>query len=261
MAKFCPLFSSSSGNSAFIGGNSGGVLVDIGVSAKKITDALKENGIEPDEIKGIFITHEHNDHIKGLSVFLKKYNIPVFASRDTLSAIEKCCELPSDAKLKEIDGVAELYDMQILRFPTSHDCVGSSGYKFMLENGPEISVCTDLGIVTDEVRNAIKGSDLIMLESNHDLQMLKKGPYPPLLKLRILGDTGHLSNNSCATELPFFLNNGTQRFVLGHLSKENNLPTIAYSTAVTSLADIGAEVESDYILRVAPEEKGEMLYL
>ncbi len=261
MARFCPLFSSSSGNSAFIGGTGGGVLVDIGVSAKKITDALKENGIEPQKLGGIFITHEHNDHIKGLSVFLKKYNIPVFASGDTLSAIEKHCELPKNAKLNAIEDITEVCGMQVLRFPTSHDCVGSSGYKFMLDGGVKITVCTDLGIVTEEVRNAIRGSDLIMLESNHDLAMLKKGPYPPLLKLRILGDKGHLSNNSCAVELPSLLESGTTRFVLGHLSKENNLPSVAYSTAVTSLADIGAKEDGDYILKVAPEEKGEMLYL
>ncbi len=261
MARFCPLFSSSSGNSAFVGTNDGGVLVDIGASAKRITAALKENGIAADELRGIFITHEHNDHIKGLSVFLKQHSIPVFASSDTLSALERHCNLPSTARLCDIDGIKEVCGMEVLRFPTSHDCVGSSGYKFTLEGGRKISVCTDLGIVTDEVRNAIMGSDLIMLESNHDLQMLKKGPYPPLLKLRILGDTGHLSNNSCAAELPTLLKGGTTRFVLGHLSRENNLPTIARKTATTSLADIGAEIDNDYILEVAPEEKGEMLYL
>lgn len=114
-----------------------------------------------------------------------------------------------------------------------------------------IAVCTDSGVVTDEIRNAVLGCDAVLLESNHDLDMLKKGPYPPHLKVRILSDRGHLSNNACAAELPALLNGGTTRFILGHLSQHNNTPMLAKATAEAALLKCGAQNNKDYILTVA----------
>lgn len=261
MARFLPLFSSSSANCCFVGMNGQGILVDAGASGSAIIKALNEKNIDLTEIKAVFVTHEHSDHIKGLSAFIKKTGLPVIASADTLTAIEKCCNLPSAAKLSEINGSFAVGDIEVTRFATSHDCVGSSGYCFNLPDGIKISVCTDLGIVTDEVRQSILGSRLVYLESNHDIKMLERGPYPPELKLRILSDKGHLSNISCAAELPRLLDNGTTYFVLAHLSQHNNLPSLAKSTAVTTLSGAGAKQNEDYILTTAQVRNGDLFLL
>ena len=129
--------------------------------------------------------------------------------------------------------------------------MGSSGYRFTFSDGKSVAVCTDLGIVTDEVKNSLSGCDTVLIESNHDIDMLKRGPYPPQLKLRILSDNGHLSNNACALTLKELLKGGTVRFILGHLSQHNNLPMLALSTAKQSLLDLGAKCGSDYTLSVA----------
>lgn len=262
MARFCSLFSGSSGNSCFIGTKESGVLVDAGVPAGRIIKALALRGIPPESIKAIFITHEHSDHIKGLSVLSKKLGVPIAASAKTLNAVINSVNLPAGSKLIEIDkNEVEAAGIVARRFPTSHDCEGSSGYSFILPYGQKISVCTDLGTVTDEVRQGIRGSDLVLIESNHDLKMLKNGPYPPMLKIRIMSDSGHLSNNACAAELPALLNSGTTRFILGHLSLHNNLPQLAHNAAADSLISAGAHEDEDYILKIAGENGGELITL
>lgn len=252
MARFCSLYSGSSGNCTYIGSGASGVLIDAGVSAKRICEALTQRNIDIGTIKAIFVTHEHSDHIKGLAVLSKKINVPIIASADTLDAVSKAVNLPANAKLNEIDksGI-QIGDITACRFATRHDCKGSSGYYFIMPNGQKMSVCTDLGIVTDEVRNAVSGSDLILLESNHDLKMLKNGPYPPLLKMRIMSDDGHLSNGACDSELPGLLESGTTRFVLGHISRENNLQPLVISGAQDALLGVGAHNKEDYILKTA----------
>ena len=152
-----------------------------------------------------------------------------------------------------IDGEApfECNGAVISRFATSHDCEGSSGYTFLMPDGKKISVCTDLGVVTEDVRKAISGSDAVLIESNHDVDMLNKGPYPPELKMRIMSEKGHISNNACSAELVRLLNSGTKRFILGHLSQKNNTPLLALSSAEAALADKGAKNGRDYLLSVA----------
>ncbi len=261
MARFLPLFSSSSANCCFVGMNGQGVLVDAGASGARIFKALDNNNIDITDIKAVFVTHEHSDHIKGLSAFVKKTGVPIIASRETLSAVERCCSLPAGAKLVEIEEKMATGDIVANRFATSHDCVGSSGYCFELPGDVKISVCTDLGVVTDRVRKAITGSNLVYIESNHDIKMLQNGPYPLELKLRILSDKGHLSNISCSAELPALLESGTTRFVLAHLSQHNNLPALAKSTAVTVLSSVGAKQNEDYILTAAAVSGGDMFLL
>ncbi len=257
MARFLPLFSSSSANSCFVGAGNSGVLVDAGASGIQTINALAAKGIAPTDIKAIFVTHEHSDHIKGLSALIKYTKSPVIASAETLLAIEKHCNLPKYTVLTEINNEIAVEDMCVTRFATSHDCAGSSGYFFNMPDDSKISVCTDLGIVTDTVRQALIGSSLVYIESNHDIKMLKSGPYPPELKLRILSDKGHLSNISCAAELPRLLENGTTRFILAHLSQHNNLPKLAENAAVASLGDIGAKRNVDYILSAAKVSGGD----
>lgn len=258
MARICPLFSGSTGNSTYISSASSGILIDAGASAKALLAAMENSGCNAEKIKAIAVTHEHTDHIKGLKVLLKKTKVPLIASAKTLKALNDADIIPADTLIIPTDGKPiEVGDMLLSSFPTSHDCEGSSGYTLTFPDSRKIAVCTDLGIVTDEVRSAISGSTAILLESNHDIRMLKNGPYPPQLKLRILSERGHLSNGSCAAELPSLLQSGTTRFILGHLSRHNNLPMLAISAARAALSDTGAKDGSDYLLTAAaPENNG-----
>ncbi len=252
MSRICPLFSSSSGNCTYIACENTGVLVDAGASFKGICENLKAAGGSIDEISAVFITHEHDDHIKGLKTLLSKTGAKLFASEQTLNALVLLNKIPEKTETFVLENNdAEVDGIIVNRFATSHDCEGSSGYKFLLPDNRKLAVCTDSGIVTDEMRNAIFGCDAVLLESNHDLDMLKKGPYPPYLKMRILSEQGHLSNNSCANELVNLLNSGTSRFILGHLSQHNNTPMLAKATAEAALIKHGAQNGSDYILTVA----------
>ena len=252
MSKICPLFSSSSGNCTYIGTQNGGVLVDAGASFKGICEALASTGGSIDEITAVFITHEHDDQIKGLKTLLNKTNATLFASAKTLESLALMDKIPAKASAVVIeDNFVEIGGIAARRFETSHDCDGSSGYSFILPDNKKVAVCTDSGIVTNTMRNAIIGNDLVLLESNHDIEMLKKGPYPPHLKMRILSDRGHLSNNACAGELYNLLQTGTTRFILGHLSQHNNMPMVSKATAEGALMKNGAQNGRDYILTVA----------
>lgn len=258
MSKICPLFSGSTGNSTYIGTEKCSILVDAGGSMKAIVNAIERAGGNYSEIKAIAVTHEHIDHIKGLKAFLNRTNASLIASEKTIDALSKSDKIPVGTKVLLADsGSIEIDGITVERFATSHDCEGSSGYSFTLPDSKKISVCTDLGVVTDEVRTALSGSQLVLIESNHDVEMLKKGPYPPALKLRIMSDIGHISNPVCAAELCKLLESGTTRFILGHLSQKNNTPLVARSCAEAALMDMGAQNGRDYLLSVAaPTENG-----
>lgn len=256
MAKFFPMFSGSKGNSTYIGDGENGLLVDVGVSFKRIKEALASAEIPLEAIKAIAITHEHTDHIKGLKVLLKKLNLPVLASRETIYALEYAGAMTYETQRVYMDEVENFaaYGFTVTRFATSHDCKGSSGFTVTTENGIKTAVCTDLGIMTEEVKSNLLGCKLVMLESNHDPVMLRLGPYPPELKLRIASDKGHLPNAVCASTVSELYEAGTTRFVLAHLSEENNTPEKAASATRAALIDKGAEENVDYILYVAPRE-------
>ena len=252
MARFCTLCSSSSGNSTYIGCNSGGVLVDAGTNAKRLIMALEHINVVPESINAIFITHEHNDHIGALRVFASKYKVPVFASKGTLSALEKAGHLKGDFEVFVMpENGTEIRGMEIKSFRTSHDSAESCGYSVTLPDERRISVVTDTGVITRDIVDKVTGSDLILLESNHDRGMLQNGPYPYFLKERILSDRGHLSNEACAKAAVKLLEGGTTRFILGHLSKENNIPSLAYETTKAELSMAGATENIDYLLTVA----------
>lgn len=257
MARICPLFSGSTGNSTYLGYKDTGILIDVGMSCKSVVTALQNIDCAAEEIKAIAITHEHTDHIKGLKTFLKKSGAMLLASGETLDTLADIDMIPSGIKTVAIEEKCFIGDIEISRFNTSHDCKGSSGYTFLLPDSKKVSVCTDLGVVTDEVRAAITGSNVILLESNHDVEMLKRGPYPPQTKLRIMSDVGHISNNTCATEVKRLFENGTERFILGHLSLNNNTPLLAQSVSESVLMDLGAKNGKDYLLKIArPKENG-----
>ncbi|MBR3968504.1 MAG: MBL fold metallo-hydrolase [Clostridia bacterium] len=252
MARLCTLSSGSKGNSTYISYNGGAILVDAGISYKSMIPLLDSVGGDISQIKAVAITHTHSDHTKGLKTFLKNTKIPLIASEQTLQTLAQSNMIPETTKTFAVSEKGLAVDEVFIDFfKTKHDAEGSGGYVISLPDGRRAAVCTDLGIVTDEVRSKILGCDTVLIESNHDVEMLRRGPYAAQLKLRILSDTGHLSNNACAVELPNLLKSGTTRIILGHLSEENNTPIIAKSSAAAMLDSIGAKEDIDYILTIA----------
>lgn len=253
MAKFCSLYSSSSGNCTYVGTSHGGILIDIGVSARKTEQALESIGVSPDSISAVFVTHEHSDHISGIRVFASKHNLNVYASRGTLEGMDSADVFKDNSINPYIltEGGTEESGIFVRPFRTSHDSNESTGFVMRTPDGKTIAVATDMGIVNESTKSAVLGCDLVLLESNHDVGMLQNGPYPYVLKKRILSDTGHLSNDASSMFSCELIKSGTTRLVLGHLSKENNLPYLAFETAKSALSEIGAVEGSDYLLSVA----------
>lgn len=255
MARLCPLFSGSSGNSYYIGQRSEGLLIDGGRSARQLEGMLRLCGIDPLAIQAVLVTHEHSDHISGLRVFCKRYNLPVYGSLGTLRAIG---EQLGGVEARPIgEEPISLAGMEVRTFPVSHDCVQPVGYRVRTSDGRNFCLATDLGYLSEEVKTALKGCDMVVIESNHDVEMLRGGPYPYPLKRRILSDQGHLSNAVCAAFLPELLKSGVRRFMLGHLSRENNRPQLALDAALAELTKAGYVREVDYLLEAAPVENTE----
>ena len=260
MTRLYPLFSGSSGNSYYLGTQDSGILIDIGRSAKQIENALKENELDPKNIRAIFITHEHSDHIQGLRVFASRYKTKIYASAGTIIALEEkgLINDKMDISLIKETG-AELDEFSIMPFHISHDCAEGFGYTVQTCDGRKTAFATDTGYITDEMSKAISGCDTVVIESNHDVRMLESGMYPYILKQRILSDVGHLSNDTCAGKLSELIRSGTTRLVLAHLSRENNMPALAEQTAVCELNMNGMKRDIDYILKIAPEQGGKMI--
>lgn len=254
MAKLVPLFSGSQGNSYYLASGGKGILIDAGRSAKQLTLALENNNIDISTIQAIFITHEHIDHVKAVRVFANRHAIPVYSSLGTYNAMVQCCyvDAKTDCRVIENCGV-DLDTMHIDSFKISHDCAEGFGYKVTMGNS-KFALATDLGYISEEVENALLGCEAVVIESNHDVRMLQLGPYPYQIKRRILSDVGHISNATCASFLPELVKSGTKRFILAHLSKENNMPEIAYAESVNELSANGMTIQSDYTLSVAPTE-------
>ena len=252
MARFCSLFSSSSGNCSYAGTADGGILIDVGVSAKRTAETLDCIGVDIGSVGAIFVTHEHTDHIQGIRVLASKHNIPVYASAGTLEALADNGTLNGKfpADVIPADGI-EVNGMFIRPFHTPHDSRESLGFTVEMSDGNRLAIATDIGTITDEVLSNITCCQLVMLESNHDVRMLQNGPYPYFLKERILSDHGHLSNERCAETAVKLAESGTTRFILGHLSKENNFPELAIATVRLALSEAGCEIGRDVNLSIA----------
>lgn len=255
MARIYPLFSSSKGNATFVGTQKGGILIDAGVSCKRLCSALDANGIPTSAIQAILISHTHSDHISGLKVFTKNHNIPVYAQRINLDELTTKNKVDPKCELNAVDfSDICIGDFKVNSFNTPHDTAASCGYRIETPDGKVFVSCTDLGHITPDIKQNLTGADLVLLESNYDVNMLRNGSYPYDLKMRISSKHGHLSNNDCSSELVHLLKSGTYRFVLGHLSQENNTPQIAESTAVSALSQIASA--KDYMLITAKVEGG-----
>ncbi len=252
-AKVFMLFSSSKGNCAYIKYGKDEILIDCGASARSIDCALKSIGTNLCNINAVFITHEHSDHIRGLNAISKHISAKFYAP-------EGCCDyiatymhnskrpipLVSNTPIK-------LYDLAVCPIPTPHDARGSVGFR-ILAGEERIGYFTDIGHLSEGLLRALSGCERVVIESNHDIEMLKNGSYPYSLKQRILGATGHLSNEMCAKLLPHLANHGSRAFMLAHLSEENNRPEIAFDECLCSLKEAGFTVcENGGInLKVAP---------
>ena len=251
--KFCSLYSGSSGNSIFIASDNAKVLIDAGLAGKKIDDALKHIGEESSSIDGIFITHEHIDHIKGVGVLSRKYDIPIYANDNTWAVMEKNIGKIKEHNIRIMDRRSSITinDLEIRSFNIPHDAIAPVGYTVSYA-GKNASVVTDFGVFTEEIRDNIIDSDIILLESNHDVNMLRMGPYPYKLKLRVLGENGHLTNEDCGSAIVSLLKNDKKKqIVLGHLSGTNNHPDLAYQTVVDVLSANGIRPGDDVILQLA----------
>ena len=257
MARLYSLFSSSRGNATFLGTNQGGILIDAGVSYRRLCAAMSRCGLSMDAVQAVFVTHDHSDHISGLKMLTAKHAIPIYAQTKTLAHLQSMEAVAPNAELREINGEICFADMCISAFDTPHDTVQSCGYRVVMADGRICAVCTDLGEVTPTVDAALRGCDLVLLESNYDEKMLKTGAYPPYLKARIQSKVGHLSNANCAAQAKKLIEQGTTRLLLGHLSQENNRPELAEQSVVSALTECVRG--QDYLLQVAKvETTGEM---
>lgn len=236
MLNFCSLYSGSSGNSLFIKTENTKILVDAGVSSKKIEKALSELDIEPKSIDGILVTHEHSDHVQGLGTFSKKFDLPVFVNQETLDAMPKQRDKISEKNLKTFN-VSEKFsigDLDINPFSIPHDAANPCGFT-ILNKDKKISIATDIGHMTNDILKNLEESQFVLLESNYDPEVLKCSSYPFMLKSRIAGPTGHLPNEMAGKTIAYLLESGLKQAMLGHLSKESNFPELAYKTVVDEL--------------------------
>ena len=236
MLNFCSLYSGSSGNSLFVQTENTKLLIDAGVSAKKIQEALEGLQVDPSSIDGILITHEHTDHVQGLGTFAKKYNVPVFVNNKTLDYMPKQKEKLGKNNIKnfEVGEKFEINDLKIKSFSIPHDAANPCAF-LLSKDDKSIGIATDIGHMTNSIIKELEPSDFLLLEANYEPEVLKFSPYPYKLKQRIAGPNGHLPNEEAGKTISYLLKNNLKQAMLGHLSKENNFPELAYKTVVEEL--------------------------
>ena len=233
--------SGSSGNCLLVSSGDTNILVDAGISMRRVESALTQTGLTMRDIGGVLITHEHSDHISGLKMLVRHHRVPVYAPRTV--AVRLLGSLPELQESLRVIPVGESFPLgsfSVRAFHTPHDTDESVGYR--ISGGGVFAVATDMGCVTDEVREGLRGASTVLIEANHDEQMLSYGPYPVYLKRRILSDRGHLSNENCALLAAELASSGTGNIILGHLSRENNRPELALAAVSAALKGTGARL-------------------
>lgn len=238
MFKFCSLYSGSSGNSLFVQTDKTKLLIDCGESAKKIVSALDDIDIDIQNINAILVTHEHIDHVKSLGTLSKKFDIPIYTNIETLNAMpEQINKTKTDnIHLFDFSKDFEIGDLQIHPFSIPHDAANPSAFN-ITKNNTKLSIATDIGHITPEILKNLEKSKFLLLEANYDPNILKCSPYPYKLKERISGPLGHLSNDLAGKTISHLMQSGLNTVMLGHLSKENNFPELAYKTVMDEIID------------------------
>ncbi len=238
MIKYSVLASGSTGNSIYVGSKDYNLLIDAGISGRRIEDGLKKIMVNPNDIDGIFVTHEHDDHIKGLGVISRKYKIPIYLNYNTFKNLPNCVGKIDDSLINIIktELTSEFGDLKIESFGVSHDAIEPVGYIIKVRN-LKLSIVTDLGYVNQKIKDKIKGSNAFIFEANHNIDMVRMSSYPWSVKQRILSDVGHLSNEATGEALAEVITTETEIVYLSHLSKENNIRELAKLTVKSILAD------------------------
>ncbi|MDD7182589.1 MBL fold metallo-hydrolase [Peptostreptococcus porci] len=253
--KYCSIGSGSSGNCHYVGYKNTNILIDAGLSGKKIIEGLQDIDVDAKNLNGILITHEHVDHIKGVGILSRKFNLPIFANYNTWMSIrDKIGKVDeNNIIIFENDKSYSINDIAIKPFSITHDAVDPVGYSMINERGEKLSIATDTGQITDTIRENVLDSKLVVLESNYDKEMLLMGSYTYALKKRVMSNIGHLSNEDASKFAVELINKGTEKILLAHLSRENNFPALAYETSNHILSEngikIGKDVEIDILRR------------
>ncbi len=244
--RFSVLASGSTGNAFYIGTDRENILVDAGLSGKELNRLLEEAEIDPKKLSKILVTHEHSDHIKGLGIFARKHNLPIYANANTWKAMEHSIgKISLDQKFEfKMEETKTFEDIDVSSFGVSHDAIEPMFYTFHHE-GKKVAILTDTGYVSDRIKKTVEDADALIMESNHDVEMLRMGRYPWSVKRRILGDSGHVSNDDCAIALKDIIGNKTKRIYLAHLSKDNNMKELARMSVENGLKDYGFDIGRD----------------
>ncbi|MFD2658111.1 MULTISPECIES: MBL fold metallo-hydrolase [Gracilibacillus] len=240
---FSVLASGSTGNAFYIGTEKEKILVDAGLSGKEMTRLFSEINVDPNSLSKILVTHEHSDHIKGLGIFARKYDLPIYANEKTWKAMDSAIgKIELDQKFVfKMEETKTFGDIDVESFAVSHDAAEPMFYTFH-HNGKKVALVTDLGYVSERIKKTVQGADALIFEANHDVEMLRMGRYPWSVKRRILGDSGHVSNEDCAVALKDIIDNETKRIYLAHLSKDNNMKDLARMSVENGLNEYGFTV-------------------
>lgn len=260
MLKFCSLYSGSSGNCLYVSSNGTKILIDCGTSCKKICEGLASINSSIEDIDAILVTHEHSDHIQSLGMVSKKFNIPVYANLETWNAMESQKEKLSFENINIFENNKEflLNDLTIHPFSTPHDAANPCG--FNIHNGKKkLSIATDLGHMNNDIFKQLEDSSFILLESNYDPEILKVSKYPFQLKQRIAGKYGHLSNETAGKTISALMRKNLKQVVLGHLSKENNFPELAYQTVADELINSNLDINKINISVASRNKPGKII--
>ncbi len=235
MTTFQTIASGSSGNAALLSCGRTHLLIDMGISCRRICQALGAAGLGPEDLAGVLITHEHTDHIAGLATYIKKYPTPILCSSATgWRLVYRLAGVEPLLRPLAFGEAVPVGEVSVTALPTSHDCPGSAAYRVDTPDGT-LGYLTDTGYILQETGEALLGAELLVLESNHDVEMLRSGPYPYALKQRVLGEQGHLSNDAAARYAADAAQAGTRSIILAHLSRENNTPRLALDTVGRAL--------------------------
>ena len=256
MTIFRTLASGSSGNAALLSCGDTHILIDMGISCRRICSALREADLSPQDLSAVLITHEHTDHIAGLATYIKKYQTPIICSPGTSRQLHyRLAGIAPLLRSLPMEDTASVGAFSVTILPTSHDCSESSAFRIDAPDG-SLGYLTDTGYIPEVTARRLLGADLLVLESNHDVDMLRSGPYPYPLKQRVLGPSGHLSNDTAAQYAADSARAGTKSIILAHLSPENNTPRLALDTVGQALTAIGYTGR----LSAAPRSTGSELY-